>query len=84
VLSPIPTHANPKNGSHKAYNRRESPASRADADDGVVVTVRVAEVPGLTEAGLIEHCGASAGDGLTEQARETEALNPPSGVTLMV
>ena len=38
--------------------------------------VNVAEVPGVTELGLIEHCGASAGAGETEQARDTEALNP--------
>ncbi len=46
-----------------------------------MVTVSVAGVPEVTEPGLIEHCGARAGAGCTEQVNATESLNPPEGVT---
>jgi hypothetical protein len=52
----------------------------------VVVIVSVAGVPGVIEVGLTEHCGAWAGEGCTEQVRETELLNPftPSAFTVAV
>lgn len=46
----------------------------------VVLTVRVAEVPGVMEPGLIEHFGANAGDGFTEQERATEPPNAANAV----
>jgi len=51
---------------------------------GVVLMVNVADVPGPTELGLIEHCGASAGVGETEQARDTATLNPLTALMLTV
>ena len=48
-------------------------------------TVRVAAVPGITEFGLIEHVGASAGVGVTAHVRATELKNPfASGTTFTV
>jgi hypothetical protein len=47
----------------------------------VVLTVNVAGVPGGTELGLIEHAGASAGEGVTVQVSATEPLNPLIAVT---
>ena len=44
--------------------------------------VSVAGVPALVEFGLTKHCGASAGEGCTEQAKETESLKLPIAVTL--
>jgi hypothetical protein len=41
----------------------------------VVLTVRVAGVPGVIEPGLIEHVGANADDGVTEQERAAKPLN---------
>ena len=41
-----------------------------------MVTVTVAGLPGLTEAGLTEHWGASCGVGCTEQVKETEVVKP--------
>jgi len=49
----------------------------------VVVTVSVAGVPGVTELGVIEHCGANCGDGDTEQVSETELLKPSKAATSM-
>lgn len=49
----------------------------------VVVTVSVAGVPGVTELGVIEHCGANCGDGDTEQVSETELLKPRTAATSM-
>ena len=45
------------------------------------MTVSVAGVPGITELGVTEHCGANCGDGETEQVSETELLKPPTAVT---
>jgi hypothetical protein len=50
----------------------------------VVLTVRVAGVPGVMEPGLIEHCGAIPGDGCTKQERVTEPLNAEIAVTFTV
>jgi hypothetical protein len=52
----------------------------------VVVMVSVAGVPGVIEFGFREHCGACAGEGCTEQVRETELLNPftPAAFTVAV
>jgi hypothetical protein len=47
-----------------------------------VVTVSVAGVPGATEPGLIEHCGARVGAGCTEQESVTEPLNPAMALML--
>jgi hypothetical protein len=41
-----------------------------------VLTVSVAAVPGITEVGLIEHVGASAGVGETAQVSATALKNP--------
>ena len=50
----------------------------------VVLMVTVAGVPGLTELGAIEHCGANEGSGETEQEREAELLNPFTELTFTV
>ena len=50
----------------------------------VVLTVRVAEVPALTLAGLTEHAGAMATDGWTVQDSVMEPLNPSIAVVLIV
>jgi hypothetical protein len=50
----------------------------------VVVTVNVAVVPGVIELGLIEHCGALADVGCTEQVRETALLKPPTASAMTV
>lgn len=50
----------------------------------VVVTVSVVGVPGGTELGVTEHCGANCGDGDTEQVNETELLKPPTVATSML
>jgi hypothetical protein len=42
----------------------------------VVVIVAVAELPGVIECGLTEHCGARVGVGCTEQVNDTVSLNP--------
>ena len=47
-------------------------------------TVSVAAVPGITELGLIEQVGASAGVGVTEQARATELKNPFASATTLI
>jgi hypothetical protein len=49
-----------------------------------VPTVNIAAVPAVAELGLIEHRGASAGEGCTEHERATEPLNPPAAVTFTV
>jgi hypothetical protein len=49
----------------------------------VVVTASVAGVPGMTEFGLIEHCGANCGDGETEQTRETASVKPFNDVIVI-
>ena len=48
--------------------------------------IKVAELPGVIEVGLTEHCGAFIGEGDTEQVREMESLKPftPSAVTVAV
>ena len=50
----------------------------------VVVIVSVAGVPGAIELGLIEQCGASVDAGESEQARETDPLNPFTAFTFTV
>src|ERR1700674_1892739 len=50
----------------------------------VVFTVNVAGAPDVTELGLTEHVGASAGVGVTEQAKATEPLKPPVATTFNV
>ena len=45
---------------------------------------KVADAPGVTEFGLIEHCGANAGMGDTEHTRETVLLNPLTAFTFTV
>lgn len=49
-----------------------------------MVTVRVAGVPTVMEAGLIEHCGAIPEDGCTKQDRATEPLNVEIAVIVTV
>jgi hypothetical protein len=49
-----------------------------------VRTVSVAGVPGITELGLIEHAGASAGVGVTAHVRATELKNPPAAGTTFI
>ena len=49
-----------------------------------MLTVSVAGVPGAMELGLMEHVGASTGDGCTEQVRATVPLNPFVGARLTV
>jgi hypothetical protein len=52
---------------------------------GVVLTVSVAGVPGITELGLIEQVGARGGAGVTAQVSATELKNPfASAATLIV
>ena len=51
----------------------------------VVLTVSVAAVPGITELGLTEHVGASAGVGVTAQVSATSLKNPfAAGTTFTV
>jgi len=50
----------------------------------VVVIVSVAVVPGFTDVGLMEHCGASADLGCTEQEKETEPVKPFPAVVVTV
>ena len=47
-----------------------------------MLTVKIAGVPAVIEPGLIEHFGAIAGDGCTEQDRVTEPLKPEIAVVL--
>ena len=47
-------------------------------------TVSVAGVPGITELGLIEHVGASAGAGVTAQVSATELKNPFAAATTFI
>ena len=50
-----------------------------------MLTVSVAAVPGITELGLTEHVGASAGVGVTAQASATALKNPfAAGTTFTV
>ena len=46
----------------------------------------MAGVPGVTELGLTEHCGANCGFGDTEQLSDTEPLKPfaPPAVSVAV
>src|SRR5438552_3139917 len=84
----IPPNVSPAIGSHKASdNGLALPDNAVCAPVGaVVVIVAVAELPGVIELGLTEHWGACAGDGCTEQVRETVSLNPfaPSALTVAV
>ena len=50
----------------------------------VVLTVRVAAVPGVMEPGLIEHVGADAADGVTEQVRATVPVNTAKALIVTV
>ncbi len=79
-----PTRTAPRKGSAAAKMTACWGGERSLAPVPTVVTVKIAGVPGLTELGLIEHCGASCGVGETEQVRATELLKPPAAVTLMV
>ena len=49
-----------------------------------MLTVKIAAVPAVVELGLIEHFGASDGNGCTEQERATGELKPPAVVTFTV
>ena len=77
--------ANPISGRQRA---QKSPVllldGKAPVVDGVVLTVRLAGVPGVVDLGLIEHAGASVGKGITAQVRATEPLNPPDAITFTV
>lgn len=82
----IPANASPASGSHNALIRRVglakgSPCATVGA---VVVTVTVAELPGVIEVGLTEHWGACAGEGCTEQVKDTESLKPFTPSALIV
>ena len=57
---------------------------KAPAVGPVVLTVSVAGIPAVVELGLIEHFGASNGNGSTEQERATAELKPPAVVTFTV
>jgi hypothetical protein len=73
------------NGNQSALNGlKPEPEGKVVAVAPVVLTVRVAGVPGGMELGLIEHLGADAGDGCTEQERVTDLLNGSRGVTYTV
>jgi hypothetical protein len=75
----------PNRGSENAKNTQDRPNGVASAIVGaVVLTVSVAGVPGVTEPGVTEHCGANCGDGDTEQVSETELLKLPTAVTSML
>ena len=88
ALKLIPANASPAIGSHKALNGRDGLlwGIACAAVGAVVVIVSVADVPGVIELGLREHCGACVGEGCTEQVRETALLNPftPSAFTVAV
>ena len=72
---PIPTH--PRSGAQSAANSPKPALEDIMATlDAVVFTVSTAGVPGVTELGLTEHVGASAGVGVTAQVNTTEPLNP--------
>ncbi len=76
---------NPISGSQTAYDSPEPDLKgRTAAVAPVVCRVSVAGVPGGVEVGLIEHVGASAGVGCTEQVRATEPLNAFSAATFSV
>ena len=49
-----------------------------------MLTVKIAAVPAVVELGLIEHFGASGGNGCTEQERVTALLKPTAVVTFTV
>ena len=49
-----------------------------------MLTVSVAELPGPIGFGSTEQRGLSAGDGSTEQVKDTELLNPCTPATLNV
>jgi len=80
LSAPKPAHITPISGSQSAYSGPEI-GGNVLAVAPVVLTVRVATVPGVIDAGLIEHFGASGGDGLTEQVRATEPPNAANGLT---
>jgi hypothetical protein len=50
----------------------------------VVVIASVAVVARFADVGLMEHCGASAGVGVTEQVKKTEPVNPFAAVVVTV
>jgi hypothetical protein len=80
----IPASASPAIGSHKALNGRDGLAKGRPwaAVGAVVAMVSVAGVPGAIEFGFREHCGACAGEGCTEQVRETGLVKPLTAPTL--
>lgn len=76
-----PRNVKPPGDNHSAFNSLKRLAPAAAIGSGpVVVTVKVAGVPGATEPGLMEHCGAFAGCGDTEHVSETEFVKPLSAV----
>jgi len=78
----IPRKVKPLAGNHSAYSNLERPTAANVGSGPVVVTVKVAGVPGATELGLMEHCGAFAGCGDTEHVSETEFVKPLSAVSV--
>src|SRR2546425_3479408 len=85
-LKLIPASTTPAIGTHSALkNGLALPDDAVCAPVGaVVVIVAVAELPGVIELGLTEHWGACAGDGCTEQVRETVSLKPFAPSALIV
>ena len=84
---PKPTRVatNPISDRQSAKNTPEPKEDIASGVGAIVLTVSVAGVPGITDPGLIEHVGASAGAGVTAQVSATELKNPfASAATLIV
>lgn len=85
LSEPKPTPATPISGNQSAYNGSDpDPECEVLAVAPVVLTVSMAGLPGVIEPGLIEHFGAIAGDGCTEQERATEPLNAEVAVIFTV
>ena len=88
--NPIPNHASPANGNHRAYCRRElrNAWGLAEAVCATVEIVRVEvtepSAAGVADVGFKEHAGAKLGDGCTAQVKETALLNPPIEVAVTV
>jgi len=82
LSDPRPAHVTtPISGNQSAYHGPEPEGEgRVRAVGPGVLTVRVAGVPGVMEPGLIEHFGANAGEGATEQERDTVPLNAANGL----
>ncbi|HXW93363.1 MAG TPA: hypothetical protein VEK33_22630 [Terriglobales bacterium] len=75
----------PLTGKKSAYNKRDLKSRcNISAVAPVVATIKFAFVPGIREPGLIEHCGAKAELGCTEQERDTEAVKKLIGAILTV